>query len=76
MATLIIKGFPDPVYRRIKRLAAQEHRSVAQQVVHMLSKAVAGPRMESILALRGLGKSVWASVDAAAHVAGERGSWR
>jgi len=40
VATLNINGFPDPVYRRIQRLAEQEHRSVAEQVIHMLSQAV------------------------------------
>jgi len=40
MATLNIKNFPDPLYEKLKELARQEHRSLAQQVIHILQEAV------------------------------------
>ena len=56
MATLNIKNFPDRVYRRVKRLADRENRSIAQQIIHMISRATEESEQESILELRGLGK--------------------
>lgn len=75
MATLNIKGFPEKLYRRLCRLAEREHRSVSQQVIHLVAAAVGESKSESILALRGLGKEVWAGVDPAAWVREERRSW-
>jgi plasmid stability protein len=40
MATLHIKNFPDSLYEKLKELARQEHRSLAQQVIHLLQEAV------------------------------------
>lgn len=75
MATLNVKNFPDQTYEKLKELAAREHRSLGQQVVHMLSEAVEKPRPRSILALRGLGKELWESVDVERYLTQERGSW-
>lgn len=75
MATLNIKNLPDDLYRRLKERAKRRHRSVAQEVTHILSQAVAEVEPLSILELRGLGKEVWGPVDAAQHVAEERRSW-
>jgi len=36
MATVTIKNIPESVYREVKRLAAQHHRSVNQQVIALL----------------------------------------
>lgn len=75
MATLNIKHFPDPLYEALKAQAESQHRSIAQEVTHLLSKALARPERTSILDLEGLGKDVWAGIDAARHVEAERASW-
>lgn len=75
MATLSVKDFPDDVYAEIRALARREHRSIAQQVVHLLQRATRAEGAHSILELRGLGREAWADADAARHVASERDSW-
>ncbi len=75
MAILNIKNLPDGLYERLKVRAKQQHRSVAQEVTHILEQVLGGSEPLSILDLQGLGKSVWSGVDAAAHVDAERGSW-
>jgi plasmid stability protein len=75
MATLNVKGFPDALYERLKEQAVRQHRSLSQQVVHLLSRAVEEPKPMSLLDLRGLGKEAWRGVDAATYVAEERDSW-
>jgi plasmid stability protein len=74
MAVLSIKAFPDALARQIRARARQEHRSMSQEVIQLLSSAVEQPS-HSILELRGLGKAAWNDTDAAAHVAAERESW-
>ena len=72
MATLNIKNLPDSLYRKIQARAKRERRSVAQEVIHILSQvADQAPRL-SILDLQGLGKEVWRGVDAARYVEKER----
>jgi len=75
MATLNIKGLPDPLYDRLRERARANHRSIAQEVTHILSQVLEAPEPVSLLELQGLGKEIWANVDAAEHVATERGSW-
>ncbi len=75
MATLNIKSLPDKLYRRLRKRAAGQHRSIAQEVTHVLSEALEEPKPLSILALRGLGKQRWAAIDATRHVRAERRSW-
>ena len=75
MATLNIKDLPDPLYRKIQTRAKRERRSVAQEVIHILSKAVEEPRPLSILDLEGLGKELWRGIDAARYVDEERRGW-
>lgn len=75
MATLNVKSLPDPLYEKLKTRARQERRSVAQEVVHLLSAALDAPETLSILELQGLGKELWRDVDATAHVAAERAAW-
>lgn len=74
MATLNIKGFPDDLYRELRREAEREHRSIAGHVTYLLEQAV-GRRKASLEQLRGLGKEVWAGVDAVEHVRSERRGW-
>lgn len=75
MATLNIKDLPDKLAKALKKRAKQERRSVAQQAIVLLERALEQERPTSILALRGLGKDLWKDVDADAHVAGERDAW-
>ena len=75
MATLNIKNFPDPLYEQLLKQAEEEHRSVAQQVIHLVSKSVGRPKSRSILELRGLGKEIWEGIDPAEYVRQERDSW-
>jgi plasmid stability protein len=75
MAILNIKNLPDGLYERLKVRAEQQHRSVAQEVTHILEQVLGGSEPLSILDLQGLGKSVWSGVDAAAHVDSERRTW-
>jgi plasmid stability protein len=75
MATLNIKNFPDALYERLQERAEREHRSVAQQVIHLLEESAGEPRLHSILELRGLGKELWKDIDPVEHVRAERDSW-
>ncbi len=75
MATLNIKNLPDALYRKIQARAKRERRSVAQEVIHILSQATDQAAPLSILDLQGLGKEVWRGVDAARHVDKERRGW-
>jgi plasmid stability protein len=75
MATLNVKNLPDGLYKKLQARAKREHRSVAQEVTLLLSRAVEAPEQLSILDLKGLGKNHWRGIDAAEHVATERDSW-
>jgi plasmid stability protein len=75
MATLNVKNLPDPLYKKLQARARRQRRSVAQEVIHLLTQAVEEPDPQSILELRGLGKELWKGIDAAAHVNAERRSW-
>ena len=75
MATLNIKNLPDTLHRRLRARARRQHRSVAQEVTHILSEVLDAGEQLSILELEGLGKERWAGVDAAKYVAEERRSW-
>lgn len=72
MATLNVKNLPDPLYRKLQARARRQRRSVAQEVICLLSQAVEEADTQSILELRGLGKEPWKDVGASAHVATER----
>jgi hypothetical protein len=75
MATLNIKNLPDPLYEKLKARAKRERRSVAQEVIRLLSATVDTVPQLSIMELEGLGKEHWHGVDAAAHVEFERAAW-
>jgi plasmid stability protein len=75
MATLNIKNLPDALYKRLQARARRQHRSVSQEVIHILTEVTERPQTLSILDLRGLGKELWSEIDAAAHVEAERRAW-
>lgn len=74
MATLNVKNVPDALYEALKVRAESRHRSVAQEVTHILSEVLAQQPL-SILELEGLGKELWSGVDAARYVEEERAAW-
>jgi plasmid stability protein len=75
MATLNIKKMPDRLYRKLQARANREHRSVDQEVIHILSLATEDATSFSILELQGLGKEAWSKVDASKYVSKERRGW-
>lgn len=75
MATLNIKNLPDPLYKRLRTRARRERRSLAQEVIYLLSRAVDEPAPLSIRELRGLGKQHWRGVDPVRRIAKERRAW-
>lgn len=75
MATLNIKNLPDSLYRKLRARAKRQRRSLAQEVIQLLTRATEEPDSQSILDLRGLGKERWKAVDPVEHVATERRAW-
>lgn len=75
MATLNVKNFPERLYQRLRKRARARHRSLAQEVTHILTDAVDQTESLSLLELRGLGRDLWRNRDATRHVEAERGSW-
>ena len=75
MATLNIKKVPDRLYRKLQTRASKQHRSISQEVLHILSVATENTSPLSILDLQGLGKEVWTKVEASKHVNKERRGW-
>ena len=75
MATLNVKNFPDDLYATLRDRAKREHRSVAQEVIHLLGRTLETQEPLSILDLQGLGKELWENIDAADYVARERDTW-
>lgn len=75
MAILNIKNLPEVLYKKLQARAKREHRSVAQEVTHLLSEALETAKPLSILELKGLGKEHWQELDAGRHIKNERASW-
>ena len=75
MAILNIKNLPDALYRKLQGRAKRQHRSIAQELTHLLSEVLETPKHLSILDLKGLGKERWRGVDASKHVERERAAW-
>lgn len=75
MAVLNIKNLPDALYRKLQARAKRQHRSIAQEVTHLLADALEIPKPLSILDLKGLGKDHWREVDPSKHIQEERNSW-
>ena len=75
MATLHVENFPDDLHSILRDRAKREHRSVAQEAIHLLGEALKNSEPLSILDLQGLGRDLWHGVDAADYVRRERDSW-
>jgi plasmid stability protein len=75
MATLNVKNVSDALYKKLQAQAKRERRSVAQEVIRLLTEALESPPQLSILDLKGLGRERWRGVDAVGHVDKERAGW-
>lgn len=75
MATLNVKNLPDDLYAQLQERARRNHRSVAQEVTHLIEEAVQAPDDLSILELEGLGSACWDPIDGVRHVEEERDAW-
>ena|ERR1700733_12591945 len=74
MATLNIKCFPEELYKVLKKRAASDRRSLAQEIIFILQRTVEETEKPSILELRGLGKKRWKGIHATKHIHSERES--
>lgn len=75
MATLNIKNLPDPLYRKLRARAQRRHRSLSQEVIHILTEVTQEPEPLCILDLQGLGKECWKGIEPGRHVDQERRPW-
>ena len=76
MAVLNVKKVPDKLYRALQRRAEQDRRSVAQEVLYVLSRYLQTPARHSIVELRGLGKELWKGIRVDRYLKAERDAWR
>jgi hypothetical protein len=70
MATLNIKDFPNSLFEKLQKQTEEEHRSVDQQVIHLISRSIS--RLKRARSIRGLGKEIWEGMDTAGYVREER----
>ena len=48
MAILQIKGIDDALYARLRRMAAADHRSISQEVLHLIEEYLAREESEQV----------------------------
>lgn len=60
MPTLVIKSVPTKLHARLKRIAASHRRSLTQETIHVLEKALAAEEAAPIPSTRS-GPSYWAT---------------
>ena len=75
MATLNVKNLPDDIYDKLRARAQREHRSISQEVIHIISVTLAAEGQLSISQLKGLGREYWSEIEATEHVEEERQAW-
>jgi len=76
MAVLNVKKVPDKLYKALRQRAEQDHRSIAQEVVHVLTQYLRASPRHSIMELQGLGKEVWKGIRVDRYLKAERDAWR
>jgi len=76
MAYLNIKNFPGDLYRKLSRLAKEDKRSTAQEVIHLLEESLKSRKVHHITELKGLGKEIWKGIDVEEFLTKERHSWK
>jgi plasmid stability protein len=47
MATITLKNIPDPTYKTLKQLAAEHHRSVNSEIIHLIEKATKSTKIDT-----------------------------
>lgn len=72
MATLHLKNLPDKLYRQLAARSRKHGRTMAEEVLQILSDALAEKLPLTLLDLKGLGKAAWKDVDPPRHVESER----
>lgn len=60
MPALVIKSFPEPLHARLRQIAASHRRSVTQETIHLLEKAISTEE-RTPPASGGSGTSYWAN---------------
>jgi len=75
MAVLNVKSVPQRLYRKLQARAKRERRSVAQEVIRILERALTEPPRVSIMDLQGLGKEIWRPINSDQYIDAERRSW-
>jgi plasmid stability protein len=75
MATINIEDVPQPLFERLQDRAQREHRSVSQEVIHILDETLGREKSHSIMELEGLGKELWEGIDPVEYIRAERASW-
>jgi len=75
MAVLNVKSVPDKLYRKLQARAKRERRSVTQEVLVILDRALSESPRLSIMNLQGLGKDIWRDIDSDQYVEAERRAW-
>ena len=60
MPTLVIKSVPTKLHARLKRIAASHRRSLTQETMHLLEKALLAEEAAPLTATRS-GPSYWAT---------------
>jgi plasmid stability protein len=58
MPTLVIKSFPEDLHLKLRQMAASHRRSVTQETIHLLEKAVLSEEKDSP-SKAGAGGSYW-----------------
>lgn len=46
MATITLKNIPDSTYKTLKQLAAEHHRSINSEVIHLIEKATKSTKID------------------------------
>lgn len=60
MPALVIKSFPEDLHARLRQIAASHRRSVTQETIHLIEKAISSEEMAAP-ASGGSGISYWAN---------------
>ena len=60
MPALVIKSFPEPLHARLRQIAASHRRSVTQETIHLLEKAISSEE-NALPTSSGGGTSYWAN---------------
>jgi hypothetical protein len=60
MPALVIKSFPEPLHATLRQIAASHRRSVTQETIHLLEKAISSEE-NALPTSSGGGTSYWAN---------------